>query len=134
MWNGAITKKNTFNPINLSWKMHPERDMEWYLKQLRDLGEKRVAQEIDCHFLKSGYNVFNMDMIKKFETISQERCSKASLNRFKFYTCPYTKQVDAIVVHTAINKTKQYIIGADVATGSSRDYSAYVVMDTEGVS
>lgn len=44
-WSKAQTKENSFLPIKLDWKVHPERDQSWRDQQDLDLGPKMAAQE-----------------------------------------------------------------------------------------
>lgn len=119
-YNKAVIKANTFYPIRLQWQMHPERDIKWYNEQLGALGTKRVAQEIDCDFLQSGYNVFDMAKIKAIEDRLLERrpIREEEGGRFKMYF--------------DYDRTKRYYIGADVASGRARDYSTFSVFDHTG--
>jgi hypothetical protein len=119
-WVDALQGLNGFEPILLNWQMHPERGIKWYLDQLKKLGAKRTAQEIDCDFLKSGYNVFNLDVIREIDDRLRERVPvEVHLNGdLKVYFRP--------------EKGKKYVIGSDVSTGRSRDYSTFSVMDLAG--
>jgi intein/homing endonuclease len=117
-WMGAQSKDNIFNPILLHWKEHPERDEQWYEDQKKQLGDpRRVAQELDCEFLASGATVISGDMLKMLvETI------------------PYSTKnsylgIEHLIIYESPNKDKKYVIGADVATGGNKDYSAFVVID-----
>ena len=66
-WVDAIAGGNDFNAIRLYWRMHPERDDEWYRSMSTALGPKRTAQEIDGDFLGSGNSVFDLVDIKAIE-------------------------------------------------------------------
>ncbi len=44
-WVGAEDGTNEFNPINLHWTVHPERDQTWRDEQDKILGHKKAAQE-----------------------------------------------------------------------------------------
>lgn len=116
----AVTRANNFFPIRLKWEMHPERSQGWYLQQLAALGAKRVAQEIDCDFLNSGYNVFDMAKIRAIEDRLQEVPPKEEFEnkRLKMY-------------FSAV-PGKRYFIGADIAKGNARDFSAFSIMDAQG--
>jgi len=120
IWSEAIEGLNGFYPIRLSWTMHPERDYKWYTTQSKLLGEKRTAQEIDCSFLASGYTVFDLVDIKVIE----ERLSSTLLLEERFG--------GNMKIYFRPDPLKRYVIGADVATGRARDYSAFSVVDLEG--
>lgn len=119
-WVESMVNGNDFNPIRLTWDMHPERDMEWYRSMSSSLGPRRTAQEIDGDFLSSGHSVFEMDAIKSIEDMLYEyRVIKQTHNgQLKIFKKP--------------EKGKQYFLGADVATGRAQDYSAFSIMDRYG--
>lgn len=120
-WTKAVQGLNGFFPIRLHWKMHPHRNQKWYDEQLLAMGPKRTAQEIDCDFLKSGYNVFDLSNIREIEERVLE--SKAI----------EVHEDGQLLVYKLPDPKKYYVIGADVATGRSRDYSAFSIMDMDGV-
>jgi len=119
-WVDAVAGGNEFFPIRLYWKMHPERDAEWYRIMSNVLGPRRTAQEIDGDFLTSGSSVFDLTDIKAIEDgLSELNIHEERLNG------------NYIVVKLPIRGEKYYI-GADVATGRSRDYSAFSIMNRAG--
>ena len=119
-WSDAVSGLNGFNPIRLHWDLHPERDMAWYEQMSKMLGPKRTAQEIDGDFLSSGNTVFEMTDIRAIEQmLSEYPAIKTRFNgQYREYNEP--------------DPTKEYFFGADVATGRSRDYSAFSGMDRDG--
>jgi len=119
-WDDAVQGVNKFFPIKLNWRMHPDRDDEWYQDQLRALGKKRTAQEVDCDFLKSGYNVFDLIDIKVIEDKLSDTLVKE------------TDLQGMVQVFFLPEPGVRYVIGADVATGRARDYSAFSIMDLSG--
>lgn len=120
IWRGATISNNGFNAVNLIWSDHPKRSNDWYKKQLRELGIKRVAQEVDCEFLTSGYNVFDLGIIKEIEYRCRE--TKATL-----YAGGAIRQYREFILDN-----RRYFLGADIASGRSRDFSAFSVMDEFG--
>ena len=119
MWVDAISGGNEFNPIRLKWDMHPERDLDWYNSMRLTLGPKRTAQEIDGDFLSSGDSVFDLVDIREIEetitTLEPERRLGGNL-----------------LIFEKPQRNMTYFIGADVASGRSRDYSAFSIMDRYG--
>lgn len=119
-WVDAMSGGNPFNPIRLYWRMHPERDEEWYNHMSSALGPKRTAQEIDGDFLSSGNTVFDLWDIKAIEDclsdwpIIQRR-----------YNGQYLQFLEP-------EPDKEYFIGSDIATGRASDYSSFTCMDREG--
>ncbi len=120
-WVEAITDSDSpFHPIRLYWKMHPERDQQWYDTMSKTLGPRRTAQEIDGDFLSSGSTVFDLTDIKAIED---------TLSEYPVIETRFNGQL------RIMDKPKQdvrYSIGADVATGRSNDYSAFTLGDSNG--
>lgn len=119
-WVDAIAGGNEFTPIRLFWRMHPERDIEWYNQMSTALGPKRTAQEIDGDFLSSGNSVFDLMDIKAIEDC---------LSEFPIIKRRYNGQY---LQFNEPEPDKDYFIGADVATGRATDYSAFTCMDKGG--
>lgn len=119
-WVDAIAGGNEFTPIRLYWKMHPERDIEWYNQMSTALGPKRTAQEIDGDFLSSGNSVFDLMDIKAIEDC---------LSDFPVIKRRYNGQY---LQFNEPEPDKDYFIGADVATGRATDYSSFTCMDKFG--
>jgi len=119
-WVDAVAQGNEFFPVRLFWRMHPERDDEWYRVMSSALGPRRTAQEIDGDFLTSGNSVFDLLDIKAIE----DGLSELS---------PYLYEESGNLVNVEPpRKLQRYYIGADVATGRARDYSAFSIMDRTG--
>lgn len=120
-WVDAVARGNEFIPIRLKWQMHPERDLEWYRIMSSSLGPRRTAQEIDGDFLTSGNSVFDLVDIKAIEDLITEMP-------------PYDVRHNGnMVIIKPPQKGHHYYIAADIASGRSRDYSAFTVMDRAGV-
>ena len=119
-WVDAVAGGNEFFPIRLYWKMHPERDANWYRIMSNALGPRRTAQEIDGDFLTSGNSVFDLTDIKAIE----DGLTELNIHRIL---------MDGNLVIVDLPKPgDKYYIGADVATGRSRDYSAFSIMNRQG--
>nr|DAY61553.1 MAG TPA: large terminase protein [Caudoviricetes sp.] len=119
-WVDAVAGGNEFIPIRLFWRMHPERDIEWYNQMSTALGPKRTAQEIDGDFLSSGNSVFDLMDIKAIEDC---------LSEFPIIKRRYNGQY---LQFNEPELDKDYFIGADVATGRATDYSSFTCMDKVG--
>lgn len=119
-WVDAVTGVNEFNPIRLDWRMHPERDDEWYRVMSLSLGPRRTAQEIDCDFLTSGYSVFDLEDIKDIEESLVD------------YPPIETRLNGQLKIFKRYNKRRFFTIGIDVSTGRAQDYSAFTLMDDLG--
>lgn len=118
-WVDALAGGNGFNPIRLKWTMHPERDEAWYREMRAVLGPKRTAQEIDGDFLSSGDSVFDLLDIKSIEDTLDDYDVIRKLN-------------GNLLIFEPPKKGEKYSLGADIATGRSRDYSTFSIMDKRG--
>lgn len=119
-WVDSTAGGNEFTPIRLYWKMHPERDEEWYRVMSAALGPRRTAQEIDGDFLTSGNSVFDLLDIKAIED---------TLTEVDIYD---ERENGSLVIVKPPPKNTLMYIGADISSGRSRDYSAFSVMDRAG--
>lgn len=116
----AVAGGNTFNAIRLHWQMHPERDWDWYKMQAEVLGPRKTAQEIDGDFLTSGNTVFDLADIRDIEDYIDD-------------VPVIRKELGGLIrVFEEPKKNTQYFIGADIASGRSKDYSTFSIMDRAG--
>jgi hypothetical protein len=143
MWVSACSGGNPFNPMRLRWQMHPERGKDgdttklfpyWYNEMLSVLGPRRTAQEIDGDFLTSGNSVFDLVDIRALEEELDmyEPLNIRNLNIFKPLYEDIGNLGDALEIYSDPKPGRRYSIGADVATGRARDYSAITIMDDLG--
>jgi len=117
----AVAGGNKFNPIRLHWQMHPERDQQWYQEQLQILGKRKTAQEIDGDFLTSGNTVFDLADITDIQNYIREEVKVLE-----------TRENGHLKVFEKPKRGVKYVIGADISTGRSYDYTTISVMDAEG--
>lgn len=116
----AMQNLNGFFPVRLRWQDHPDRGQQWYEETARSLGAKRLAQEIDCNFLQSGFNVFDMAKIRAVEDrITEFPAIEKRLN-------------DTVHIFKRPVPGDTYYIGGDVASGRARDYSSLSIFDMQG--
>jgi len=111
-WIDGLYGVNGFNNIQLTWDMHPERDLEWYESMRNALGPKRTAQEIDGDFLASGDTVFDLADIKAIEDMLPD------------YQPIETRYNGNLVMLKTPDPNNQYFLGADASTGRATDYSS----------
>jgi hypothetical protein len=120
-WVGTMDGSNDFNPINLHWSLHPDRDQKWRDLQTKVLGEKDAAQECDCDFISSGRSVVDASLIEWYKsTMMKEPVEKRGANK-EYWIWEYP------------NHNKDYVVAADVARGDGKDKSAFHVFDVENV-
>jgi len=118
-WQGATEGTNSFNPILLDWRVHPERDQAWRDRQTEILGEMQAAQEHDASFIFSGKTVVNPEIIEFYKnTHVQEPLSKQGFDGNTW-------------IWEYPDPTKTYIAAADVARGDGEDYSTVHIIDAE---
>ena len=118
-YSRAQTKENSFTPLKLDWKVHPERDQKWRDQQDADLGPKMAAQECDADFMSSGETVFESEDLTYYEEIHVEE--------------PVERRgaEGGLWIWKQVDYTRDYMISADVARGDSSDYSAFHIIDIE---
>lgn len=118
-WVGAKDGTNKFNPINLHWSLHPDRDQSWRDEQDEILGPKLAAQECDCSFLSSGNTVIPGEVLQWYkDTHVKEPIEKRGLGQ-EYWLWDYP------------NYSKNYIVTADVARGDGADYSTFNILEVE---
>lgn len=133
-YQGAIDKTNSFNPIDINWKDHPEYrrhdGFDWLYTELEakginvDIWEKTTKsnirfkqwlQEYECSFLGTGDTYLDGEVLKSLvEDASNDYYIKHN-NRMRVWKDPHPEYT--------------YTIGVDCALGRDRDYSAFHVMN-----
>lgn len=120
-WVAADAGENDFNPIFLSWSVHPERDQSWRDEQTRQLGNTGARQEHDADFIASGNTVIDGDLIQFYrQTFEKKPIAKRGFD-------------NNLWVWEHVDLTKKYMVVADVARGDSSDKSAFHIIDLESV-
>ena len=118
-WEKAESGENSFLPIKLPWRVHPERNQEWREQQDKDLGPRMAGQECDCDFLASGDTVFEPDDLLFYEqTYLKDPVEKRGVD-------------GNLWIWEQPDYSKSYMVVADVSRGDSVDYSAFHVFDIE---
>lgn len=113
------TEAYKFNAIKLDWKVHPERDEEWYKRTLAALGPREFRQEYEAEFIGSGATVIDADLIEFYaDTTVQDPIEKTGID-------------GNVWIWERPNYTRNYIVVADVARGDGSDFSAFHILDVE---
>lgn len=108
---------NEFNPINLPWSVHPERDNDWFEKTTKNLNKRQIAQEYLCDFAISGDTFLDVNSIEWLRTNIRPPAEKMGSDRNVWvWKYPLTEH--------------NYILSADVSRGDSKDYSTFHIIDT----
>jgi len=111
LWNDAIHKRNDYKPIEVHWSEVPGRDEKWKEETIRNTSEAQFATEFECEFVGSVDTLINPSRIRMLSHINP-LVSNAHLD-------VYEKPV----------KGRTYVVTVDVARGTVKDYSAFVVLD-----
>ena len=108
---------NDFFPTSLPWRVHPERDQEWYEKETRNMSRRQIAQELECNFNMSGETVLSSaDLMEIEEGDILEPEYRTGFDR-------------NLWIWETYNPEHSYLLVADVSRGDGRDYSAFHVLD-----
>ncbi len=111
LWNDAIHKRNDYKPIEVHWSEVPGRDDKWKEETIRNTSEAQFATEFECEFVGSVDTLLNPSKIR---TMSHSN--------------PIVSQNGLDMYEQAI-KGRDYVMTVDVARGTVKDYSAFVVFD-----
>ena len=111
LWNDAIHKRNDYKPIEVHWSEVPGRDDKWKEETIRNTSEAQFATEFECEFVGSVDTLLNPSKIRTMSH-SNPIVSNQGLD---MYEQPI--------------KGRDYVITVDVARGTVKDYSAFVVFD-----
>jgi hypothetical protein len=118
-WVKGQQGENSFVPVRLDWRVHPERNDEWRKQQDRDLGERMAAQECDCSFLTSGHTVIESSDLEYYD----KQLVKPPIEKRGYG--------GDLWIWEYPNYEKKYLITADVARGDASDNSAFHIIDIE---
>lgn len=133
-WTEALGQISDFNPIKLHWKMHPERDEDWYKRQRRNLGPALCAQEVDCDFLNSGRPVFDTNILVDWSELLRLRKPAQimyAIEAYDDYEGLYGKRAEGLYIFIPPEEGKFYLLGMDCSSGDGNDYNAIQVVDWE---
>ena len=108
---------NRFNPIKLTWDVHPEHDEEWFETESKNMTKTQVAQELMCDFAASGNTFLQPSDIEYMRTYIQSPIER------------WGPQAGVWLWKYPLDDRK-YIISADVSRGDSSDFSTFHVIDT----
>jgi len=135
-WYKAMDGSNSFNPIQINWKDHPEynriegydhlyEDMEkrhppinidgWEETTRSNMSHKKWLQEYECEFLGTGDTYIEGTILSNMDTRTLKPSYRTYNNRMYVWKDP--------------EPNRQYIIGVDVSLGRDRDYSAFHIID-----
>lgn len=110
MQNG--TKRNGFKLIEINWRQVPGRDQKWADEQRAILGENKFLQEMECEFLGSAGTLISNAALKSLAFVDSMK-----------------KMLDGLEIYEEVDPTHSYVLSADTARGTGKDYSAFTVID-----
>ncbi len=112
LWHDAEKGKNEYVTTEVHWSEVPGRDADWKEQTIRNTSEEQFNQEFECEFLGSVNTLITSSKLKTL-VYDDPLTSNAGLDVYE----------EPIPEHT-------YVMTVDVARGLTKDYSAFVVMDT----
>ena len=115
IWTDAEEKRNSYIPIEVHWSEVPGRDDKWKKETIANTSESQFNTEFECEFLGSIDTLISPSKLRVL-TYKTPIQSNAGVD---IYELPQPE-------HT-------YLITADVARGTSKDYSAFIVFDVSSV-
>ena len=114
----AENKTNDFFPTMLPWDVHPDRDMEWFERETKNMSKREIAQELECNFNMSGETVFSSEDLEEYSNNIRDPLHRTGFDRNLWIWEQY-------------NSNYTYLLTADVARGDGRDYSVCHVFKIE---
>ena len=111
LWVDAEEQRNEYIPIEVHWSEVPGRDEAWKEQTIKNTSQAQFNTEFECEFLGSIDTLIAPYKLKQL-TYRSPIQSSAGLD-----------------VHVAPQPDHTYVLVADVARGTSNDYSAFVVVD-----
>ena len=109
---------NNFNLTTLPWIVHPDRDIDWYKKETKNMSNRQIAQELECNFNTSGETVIDPECMEYLHSTVKEPKHRTGFDR-NFW------------VWEDFDPTCNYLMVADVARGDGADYSTFQIIKLE---
>jgi hypothetical protein len=111
LWVDALEKRNDYIPIEVHWSEVPGRDEKWKEETIRNTSPEQFQSEFECEFLGSIDTLISPSKIK----------SLAYLNPIESNA--------GVDIYEKPKKKHTYVCTVDVARGTVKDYSAFVIFD-----
>tara|TARA_Y100000389_G_scaffold192066_1_gene219098 strand:+ start:5161 stop:6792 length:1632 start_codon:yes stop_codon:yes gene_type:complete len=111
LWVDAESGQNDYIPIEVSWREVPGRDEKWREETIRNTSESQFASEFECEFLGSIDTLISPAKIKA----TPYKTPLKTNGRLSIFEEP-------IKGHT-------YLCTVDVARGTLKDFSAFIIFD-----
>ena len=114
-YTNAVDGENEFNPIELMWNVHPERDQDWFEKETKNMPKRDIAQELLCNFNASGDTVVHPDDLNWIGSNIKDPIYRVGIDRNFWIWEKYEPE-------------SQYLMTADVARGDGADNSVFHII------
>jgi len=114
----AEQRKNDFFPVKLSWDVHPDRDLDWFENETKNMSRREIAQELKCNFNTSGETVIHPDDILRIDKEVREPKYRTGFDR-NFW------------IWEEYKPDNTYLLSADVARGDGKDFSVFHIFKLE---
>ena len=111
LWHDAERGKNDYTPLEVHWSAVPGRDAKWKEETIRNTSQRQFTQEFECEFLGSVDTLIAPSKLRTMVYSDPVQRNKG----FDMYEEPKTEH--------------QYLMTVDVARGTGKDYSAFIVFD-----
>ena len=118
IYTESENKANDFYPTKLPWQAHPDRDVQWFEKETRNMSRREIAQELECNFNMSGETVFDPEDLAILQEKVKDPRYRTGFDRNLWIWEEYSAE-------------STYLISADVARGDGKDYSVCLVFKLE---
>ena len=112
LWHDAEKGKNEYTTTEVHWSQVPGRDAEWKEQTIKNTSEEQFNQEFECEFLGSVNTLITSSKLKVLP-----------------YDDPIKKSAGLDIFEDPI-EGHDYVCTVDVARGITKDYSAFVIVDT----
>jgi len=109
---------NNFKLTTLPWNVHPDRDVEWFKKETKNMSKRQIAQELECNFNTSGETVIEPEEMTWLLTNVKEPKHRTGFDR-NFW------------IWEEHDPSFNYLMVADVARGDGADFSTFHIIKLE---
>lgn len=117
LYVGALNGTNEFKDIRLPWDVHPDRDEAWFKQETSNMKQSQIAQEYMCDFLSSGETFVSIEDIEFLGAMVKPPIDK------------FAPDLNGWIWEYPLSQA-QYIISADIASGSGKDYSTMHIIES----
>jgi len=111
--NTTVLGINGFRAFRSDWREHPDRDEQWGLEQLAQLGEDRFRREMECEFVINDETLIAPTRLLDLEGGEPNRRT----GQVRWYKKP--------------SQDKMYIVALDPSLGTGGDPSAIQVFEAD---